>query len=138
MNRFKYSKLYYWIKGVFEFPYNKSNKCQRIVACAVLPGDEEVLKAAYKKYFLLYARRWLKMNGKSLWNFLSRMEDGNWERLWLTDIEKTYTSFRWQEALHGEMFYCSDRMSPTRLMRMHYLYLQLLDSLKKETPEEEE
>lgn len=45
-----------------------------------------------------------------------------------TDEEKAYTCSDWWEKFRSDLFYCSDRWSFTRLLRVHWKFIMLLES----------
>ena len=56
---------------------------------------------------------------------------GNWKRLWETEDETSLKTVKdYCEELQGEIFYCSDRMSWDRLIRIHWIYQTIQRRLK--------
>lgn len=50
---------------------------------------------------------------------------GNWEHLWETDGEKSMTVADFVEYITGEVFYCSDRWSWDRFLRVNWAYQRI-------------
>lgn len=50
---------------------------------------------------------------------------GNWEHLWETKDEEKLSTLEIKDNLIGEIFYCSDRWSWDRLLRVNWLALRL-------------
>lgn len=67
-----------------------------------------------------------KGSTKVLW---TNMCCGNWDHLHQTDSEKNNTSDDWFKKFCWDLFYCSDRWTVDRLMRVHWYYLQWTKSL---------
>lgn len=60
-----------------------------------------------------------------LWESLVQ---GNWERLHLTEEERSKTPDEWLDELRGDVWYCSDRWSLDRLARCHWTHLAYMDA----------
>lgn len=50
---------------------------------------------------------------------------GNWERMHVTRIEETLDANAWAKILVDEIFYCSDRWSWDRIIRVQWIYQRL-------------
>lgn len=63
---------------------------------------------------------------------------GNWKKMWLTEEEKSENAESISTALIGDIFYCSDRMSWDRLVRINWQYQRLLKRIIAMHPAYEE
>lgn len=50
---------------------------------------------------------------------------GNWKHLWETEEEEKETIDELCETLRWEVYYCSDRMSWDRLLRVHWIWQRI-------------
>lgn len=78
----------------------------------------------WKKLFFLIIKD-LKMGkkaGKVLWNWFG--VTNNWEKLWCNDEEEKRRADEWKDFFVWEVFYCSDRWSLDRLLRVQWLFRQ--------------
>lgn len=89
---------------------------------------------AIKKYpeiFELIVKKNFKVQKSERKRMFEDLCAGNWKRLWETDDEKVLkTICDYTEQLQGEIFYCADRMSWDRLIRIHWIY-QIIKERKK-------
>ena len=57
---------------------------------------------------------------------------GNWEHLHLFDEERGYSLDKWASDFAYDLFYCSDRWSVERMLRVHWLFRQWEEAQKRE------
>ncbi len=57
---------------------------------------------------------------------------GNWEKLWPTSEEKTMPTDEICRVFIWDIYYCSDRMSWDRLVRINWQYHRLLRRMEEE------
>jgi len=70
-------------------------------------------------------------------NFLlENLCQGNWEHLWETEAEKSKSVYDWFDMLRWETFYCSDRWSWDRFLRVHWIFQRIMDRIRYENTEE--
>lgn len=60
-------------------------------------------------------------------DFVSDACDGNWERLHETSVEKVVDATMYARELVSDVWYCSDRWSWDRVLRVQWLYKRLED-----------
>lgn len=85
-------------------------------------GNWQLVVRYYPKMFeaiCLYNFKLPKQIIKSMFEDLCY---GNWKRLWETDEEHKKTVTDLCNDLRWEVFYCSDRMSWDRLIRIHWIW----------------
>lgn len=71
-----------------------------------------------------------KINYSSLISFLDALGDANWEHLHQTEEEEKLGAGDWSRKVIGELQYIIDRVSPTRILRTHWFFLQLRANLE--------
>ena len=104
----------------------------KINAFNKLETSKEVINQ-YPDIFRIIVKHNFKVKRSEIERMLETMCYGNWKRLWETDDEtKLKTLDDYCEELKGELFYCSDRMSWDRLMRIHWIYQTILRRLRYE------
>lgn len=59
------------------------------------------------------------------------MQMDNWSHFHQTDDERNYGSSKWFEEFVLDCFYCCDRWSIDRLMRVHWRFLQWIKAVNK-------
>ena len=96
---------------------------------------KEELSAIAREYrevvCLAICKYWFKIKKNTALGIADDLGQGNWQRLWLTDEDKTISASAFAVKLVGEVFYASDRMSWDRLLRINWLYLRLKEKLPK-------
>ncbi len=94
------------------------------------PKDLNTLIAIEKEYREIVCPALCKYNFHLMRNqalFLcDTLGQGNWKKMWLTEEEKAENAESISTALIGDIFYCSDRMSWDRLVRINWQYQRLL------------
>lgn len=89
----------------------------------------DVVKASWHKIFN-NACLYLGINRRSANVLWSDMCYGNWKHLHRTEEEEKKTESQWFDDFINDMFYCSDRWSVDRLMRVHWMFRQWEESYK--------
>lgn len=72
------------------------------------------------------------MTKSSAKEFVSEACYGNWERLHETSAEKVLDAGQYASVLRDEVWYCSDRWSWDRVIRVQWLYKRLLERVQRE------
>lgn len=85
----------------------------------------------YKKLMKRVLKVKFKIRG-NLDNFIESAAYGNWEHFHETEEEKKESFEDVFEHLCHEIFYCSDRWSWDRIIRVNWLYQRAKDRLEKE------
>ena len=81
------------------------------------------MEAQYLDAMRSVLKDWLGVHGhEAVESFLKGACHGNWERLHESCEEAKRDVAWYAEELVGEMFYCSDRWTWDRAMRIHWLY----------------
>lgn len=71
------------------------------------------------------------MSKRAAKNFISEACVGNWERLHETSVEKVVDAATYARELVSDIWYCSDRWSWDRLIRVQWLYKRLDDRCRR-------
>lgn len=95
---------------------------------------DKSFEAGYKWMFIFYdICKYLGFNEKSAsLLFKSIGTDNNWKHLHTTEDEKTLRPEDWFENFLGDVHYCSDRWTFTRLYRVQWQFCRWIDSLEAE------
>lgn len=75
------------------------------------------------------------MPKKAAEHFIEYACYGNWTRLHLTDAERQLKAKDYAELLIGDVWYCSDRWSWDRVLRIQWLYMRLRDTCRRDEGE---
>lgn len=94
---------------------------------AVMDGYPEMMRYVLK--------HWFGMPGKVSVSFIEDACWGNWLKLHETDMERCATAEDYAKALLDDVFYCSDRWSWDRVMRVQWLYRRLHDRCERKVRE---
>ena len=89
----------------------------------------------YPKMMRRVLKVWFHMPKKAAKTFIDGACRGNWERLHLTAMEKAASAESYADEILGEVWYCSDRWSWDRVMRIQWLYQRLRDKVRMGTGE---
>lgn len=65
-----------------------------------------------------------KRSADALWDNIG--VGNNWEHLHMTDAEREYDADKWFDEFSSDLFYCSDRWSFDRLLRVQWKFRQWL------------
>ena len=87
--------------------------------------DPESVKKTYPEMMGLVLNIAFGMDKTAAELFVYQACLGNWERLHETRIEQYATAKDYAEALLNDIFYCSDRWTWDRLLRIQWLYQRL-------------
>lgn len=93
------------------------------------------VKDAYPKMMCKVLKEEFGIPNEAARSFVENACYGNWERLHLTAIEKEIMAKDVAETLTWDVFYCSDRWSWDRVLRIQWLYQVLKEKVRKEQGE---
>lgn len=85
----------------------------------------------YKPLMITVLRQEFEVSKKAADRIVDTLGYGNWEHLWETEKEKAETPFEISRALLGDIFYCSDRWTWDRVIRVNWMYLRLKAAVEK-------
>ena len=85
------------------------------------------VRHAYPRMMRFVLKHWFGMPGKVADGFIEEACSGNWLKMHETDMERAATAEEYARELRGDVFYCSDRWSWDRVMRVQWLYMRLRD-----------
>lgn len=91
-----------------------------------LENSQEII-AAYPHMFKAICHYWFHLSNHTTKSLFQDLGYGNWKHLWETDEEKERTIYELCKELKSEVFYCSDRMTWDRLLRVHWLWQRIQD-----------
>lgn len=63
--------------------------------------------------------------------FIESACEGNWAKIYETDVERSTDAEDYAEMICGDVFYCSDRWSWDRVLRIQWLYRRLVDRCRR-------
>ena len=89
----------------------------------------EVLISDYRKLMTSVLKNEFHISKKASKSVIDSLGYGNWKHLWMTDEEKSKSIEEIKDTLIGEIFYCSDRWSWDRVLRVNWVFLRLLEKL---------
>jgi hypothetical protein len=92
-------------------------------------GPEEVAKS-YPAMMKTVLRHTFGMSKSAAKAFVSEACAGNWERMHETHIESSLEPEAYAQALLGDVFYCSDRWSWDRVIRVQWMYQRIVERLR--------
>lgn len=87
--------------------------------------DWQEILDKYPKMFNAICIYNFKLPNRTRNDLFDNLCKGNWEHLWETEEEKKMTIAELCYELRGEVFYCSDRMSWDRLLRIHWIWQRI-------------
>lgn len=93
------------------------------------------VKDAYPKMMRKVLMRRFGMPKAAAKQFVWQACCGNWLKLHETDMERHAGAEDYADALVWDVYYCSDRWSWDRVMRVQWLYMRLRDRCEKEVRE---
>lgn len=94
--------------------------------------DKESTINAYPYLFNAICCYWFHLSKRTVNSLFDDLGYGNWKHLWETDDEKEETINTLCKNLRDEVFYCSDRMTWDRLLRIHWIWQRIQKRLRKE------
>ena len=89
-----------------------------------LENSQDIIDA-YPCIFKAICCYWFHLPHHTTKSLFVNLGYGNWEHLWETEEEEKETIDELCETLRGEIFYCSDRMSWDRLLRIHWIWQRI-------------
>lgn len=95
------------------------------------PRDYTQMMLDYEKLMLFVLKKEFGINRKAAKGVIEALGWGNWEHLALTEEEETTTLEDMAEHLRGDIFYCQDRWTWDRVLRINWLYLRLKNNFTK-------
>lgn len=87
---------------------------------------------SYPKVFDAICCYWFRLPKRVRKSLMEGLGYGNWTHLWETDEEKMQTICELCKELQGEVFYCSDRMSWDRLLRIHWIWQRIQSRIQRD------
>lgn len=88
------------------------------------------VRDAYPKMMRKVLKERFDMPKKAAKRFIAEACDGNWERLHETAMEKSSYASDYAEKVLGDVWYCSDRWSYDRVLRIQWFYKRLCDRIR--------
>lgn len=89
----------------------------------------EITIAWYKCFIKICKKFNINRRGANL--LFRHMCVGNWKKIHLTTEEYEMTANEWLDIFLNDLFYCSDRWSVDRLMRVHWAFRQYVRAAEK-------
>lgn len=86
---------------------------------------------AYPKMMRKVLKHRFGIGRKAADRFIREACDGNWLKLHETDMERHASEEDYADMLLGDVFYCSDRWSWDRVLRVQWLYRVLVSRLER-------
>ena len=121
-----------WDKGLATF----TKRCESLISDCTsgVVNVKHIYK--FQKHWLKYFRRVCKYLGFKddsdiLYLYDNFGSDLNWKKLHLSDEEREISPGEWISDMQAEVFYCSDRWSLIRLLRTHWIYVQIFNSYSR-------
>ncbi len=107
-----------------------ASRREHLFAVLENPYDFQALEKAWRSYFsgALYHWGWNKAAVHMLFDW--GRGGHNWELLHWPETTTVAQRDQLLEEFASEVRYCSDRLSPDRLLRCHYLYNQIQDPVR--------
>lgn len=90
------------------------------------------VRDTYPKMMRRVLKEHFHLPHKAARKFVDEACYGNWDRLHLTSLEKEASAEEVAESLRYDVFYCSDRWSWDRVIRVQWLYQVLRDKCRRE------
>ena len=111
--------------------------CERCCEWVHDNEDKSPLTVAdsYSKMMAYVLRHEFHMSKGAAKAFVDEACCGNWERMHETNAEKALGAKDYAELLRGDVWYCSDRWSWDRVIRVQWLYKRLRDRVEEEVCE---
>lgn len=99
-------------------------------------NDVHTIMLKYPVIFKAICKYNFHLNNKIIKSLYYNLGYGNWSHLWEIKEEKLYTIEQLCEHLKWDVFYCSDRMSWDRLLRIHWVWQRIKHKLLMSCEEE--
>lgn len=89
------------------------------------------VRDAYPKMMRKVLKERFGMPKEAAKRFIAEACEGNWERLHETGVEKDVEAESYADMLIGDVWYCSDRWSWDRVLRIQWAYRRLVDKCRR-------
>ena len=90
------------------------------------------VRDTYPKMMRVVLKEKFGMPKKAASVFIAEACNGNWERLHETNIEEKVDAATYADYLVNDVWYCSDRWSWDRVIRVQWAYQRLVDRCRRE------
>ena len=87
--------------------------------------DFELFKSDYTKLLAYVLKRWFKVGSSAAAGIINGLGCGNWEHLWETEDEKMQTDQEIVNYICKNIYYCGDRWSWDRVLRINWEFRRL-------------
>ena len=119
-------KKYYGLINRYYHDYHDAEKTPEVLLNVAREYRHKICPVLCKYNFYLTRKQ-------ALW-LCDTLGEGNWKKMWLTAEEENESDEDICVGLLGDIFYCSDRMSWDRLVRINWQYQRLLKRIRKHYP----
>lgn len=90
------------------------------------------VRDAYPKMMRKVLKERFGMSKEAATRFIEEACWGNWKKLHETDIERHADAAMYAKMLRDDVWYCSDRWSWDRVIRIQWLYRRLVDRCERD------